>query len=95
MKLAVKLIDIGDHILDPICELIDTGMLVNGDKTVGWPDRKGSIHIDKGKVRFDPPISVKTRWFDTTVTDGEIQINRGRRELFLDIDMSPIDVRLV
>lgn len=94
MRLALKVIDVGDEVLHPLCQFINTGMVVHGDWTVGWPKGEGDIRVRKGGVvQFEPELIARNGWVSTSVSSGKV--TPDGKSLILDIDMSPIDLKLV
>jgi hypothetical protein len=95
MRLLVKVQDVPDAILHPICELLEKGRVTIDGWTLAFPDRKGSVQFDSGKVVFRPGIHVSNKMLGTTVTEALVEKRDGAYSLLIDIDMSPIDLRLV
>lgn len=90
--MITKLIDVPDAVLIPVAAFCSTGFVETNGWRVGWPNSRGSIHIDGGNIRFEPPIKASNSIISVTISEGKVQPNG--KDIFLDINASPIDVKL-
>jgi len=90
--MITKLVDVPDKILIPVAAFCSTGFVEVDGWRIGWPDARGSISFNNGEVRFEPPIKASSRFVSVTISEGKVQPNG--KDIFLDINASPIDVKL-
>lgn len=90
--MITRLVDVPDKILVPVAAFCSTGFVEVDGWRIGWPNAKGSIHINQGSILFEPPIKASSRLISVSISEGKVQPNG--KDIFLDINASPIDVKL-
>jgi hypothetical protein len=86
-----KSLEIDSEIHDSIVSLLDTGLFRDGDATV---DLSGvqAVAVSNGVLRFNPPVQVRWKWISSTIT--EVRTNQADGSIFVNIDNSPVNVRI-
>jgi len=86
-----KEFELKGEVHDALFGLLEDGLFERNGLTI---DASGvqSVSVSDGKASFDPPIKVDWKFLSTTVTDVTAEI--GDNTIFIDVDRSPVDVRI-
>jgi hypothetical protein len=87
-----KHIEVEESILDVIHSLLDHGKVAK-DNAIFDLSPVQTVTISDNKLTFNPPAKVMWRFLSTTVTN--ITAHRSDKSIFIDIDHSPVDIKLI
>lgn len=86
-----KSLEIDSEIHESIVNILDTGLLKDGDATVDFSGLQ-TMEVSNGRLRFNPPVKVKWKWISSTITEARTDQDDG--SIFIDINNSPINLRI-
>ena len=87
-----KHIEVEESTLNIIHSLLDDGK-VTQDNAVLDLSPVQTITISDNKLTFNPPAKVMWRFLSTTITN--ITASRDDNSIFIDVDHSPVDIKLI
>ena len=87
-----KHIEVEESILDVIHSLLDHGKVAK-DNAIFDLSPVQTVTISDNKLTFNPPAKVMWRFLSTTVTN--ITASRNDKSIFIDVDHSPVDIKLI
>jgi len=87
-----KRIEVDESILNVIHSLLDHGK-VTQDNAVLDLSPVQTVTVSDNKLTFNPPAKVMWRFLSTTITN--ITASRDDNSIFIDVDHSPVDIKLI
>ena len=87
-----KEITVDQRVHATIVGLLETGKYQEKNLLIDASQTQ-SISISNGRMVFDPPIKINWKFIETTITD--IAAEPDGTSILIDVDHSPIDVRVV
>jgi len=85
-------IEVEESILNVIHSLLDHGK-ASKDNAILDLSPVQTVTISDNKLTFNPPAKVMWRFLSTTVTN--ITAHRNDKSIFIDVDHSPVDIKLI
>jgi len=87
-----KHIKVEESILNVIHSLLDHGKVAQDNAVLDLSPVQ-TVTISDNKLTFNPPAKVVWRFLSTTITN--ITANRNDKSIFIDVDHSPVDIKLI
>ena len=87
-----KRVEVEESILNVIHSLLDHGR-VTQDNAVFDLSPVQTVTVSDNKLTFNPPAKVMWRFLSTTITN--ITASRDDNSIFIDVDHSPVDIKLI